>query len=70
MQYSTARRFFESIDVKTAKLDTITGERPGLWLYIHGPTHHWAITAAREAARLLPAAEAFGTVRDLLEGNF
>jgi alpha-mannosidase len=70
MQYSTARKFFEALDVKTAKLETITGERPGLWLYIHGPTHHWAITAAREAARLLPAAEAFSTVRSLLEGSF
>jgi alpha-mannosidase len=70
MQYSTARRFFEAVDVKTAKLETITGERPGLWLYIHGPTHHWAISAAREAARLLPAAEAFSTVRSLLEGSF
>jgi alpha-mannosidase len=70
MQYSTARKFFEAIDVKTAKLETVTGERPGLWLYIHGPTHHWAITAAREAARLLPAAEAFSTVRALLEGSF
>jgi alpha-mannosidase len=70
MQYSTARRFFESIDAKTAKLETITGERPGLWLYIHGPTHHWAITAAREAARLLPAAEAFSTVEHLLRGSF
>ncbi|HSA96870.1 MAG TPA: glycosyl hydrolase-related protein [Acidobacteriota bacterium] len=70
MQYSTARKFFEALDVKTAKLDTVTGERPGLWLYIHGPTHHWAITAAREAARLLPAAEAFSTVRALLEGSF
>jgi len=70
MQYSTARRFFEALDVKTAKLQTITGERPGLWLYIHGPTHHWAISVAREAARLLPAAEAFSTVRALLEGSF
>ncbi|MCX6573246.1 MAG: glycosyl hydrolase-related protein [Candidatus Aminicenantes bacterium] len=70
MQYSTARKFFEALDVKSAKLETVTGERPGLWLYIHGPTHHWAITAAREAARLLPAAEAFGTVRSLLEGSF
>ncbi len=70
MAYSTARKFFESVDVKAAKLQTITGERPGLWLYIHGPTHHWAITAAREAARLLPAAEAFSTVRSLLEGDF
>jgi alpha-mannosidase len=70
MQYSTARKFFEAIDVGTAQLETITGERPNLWLYIHGPTHHWAITAAREAARLLPAAEAFGTVRALFEGSF
>ncbi len=70
MQYSTARRFFESIDIKTAKLETITGERPGLWLYIHGPTHHWAISAEREAGRLLPAAEAFSTVQALLDGSF
>jgi len=70
MQYSTARRFFEAVDAKTAKLETVTGERPGLWLYIHGPTHHWAVAAGREAARLLPAAEAFGTVRALLEGSF
>jgi alpha-mannosidase len=40
MQYSTARKLFEALDVRTAKLDTVTGERPGLWLYIHGPTHH------------------------------
>jgi alpha-mannosidase len=70
MMYSTARSFFESIDTGTARLETVTGERPGLWLYIHGPTHHWAITAAREAARLLPAAEAFSTIRSLLDGGF
>jgi len=70
MKYSTARRFFESIDVKTARLETITGERPGLWLYIHGPTHHFAISAEREAGRVLPAAEAFSTVRALLDGSF
>ncbi len=70
MQYSTARKFFEAFDVGRAKLDTVAGERPGLWLYIHGPTHHWAITAAREAARLLPAAESFSAVRSLLEGSF
>jgi len=70
MQYSTARRFFEAIDAAGPKLETITGERPGLWLYIHGPTHHWAVSAQREASRLLPAAEAFSTVRALLDGNF
>ncbi len=71
MQYSTARRFFEAFDVKTAKLETVTGERPGLWLYIHGPDpslgHH---RRPAKPARLLPAAEAFSTVRALLEGSF
>jgi alpha-mannosidase len=70
LRYSTARKFFEAFDVGPSKLETVAGERPGLWLYIHGPTHHWAITAAREAARLLPAAEAFSTVRSLLEASF
>ncbi|HYA49378.1 MAG TPA: hypothetical protein VEG35_06730, partial [Burkholderiales bacterium] len=70
MRYSSARRFFEAFDAKTAKLDTITGERPNLWLYIHGPTHHWAISAAREAGALLPAAETFSTLRALVEGSF
>jgi len=70
MQYSTARKFFEAIDVKTAKLETVTGERPGLWLYIHGPTHHWAISAQRRAGILLPAAETFSTIRSLLYGSF
>jgi alpha-mannosidase len=70
MHYSSARRFFEALDVKTARLEAIIGERPNLWLYIHGPTHHWAISAQREAGRLLPAAETFSTVRALLDGSF
>jgi alpha-mannosidase len=70
MRYSSARRFFEALDAKGTKFDTITGERPNLWLYIHGPTHHWAISAEREAGRLLPAAETFSTIRALLDGSF
>ncbi len=70
LRYSSARKFFESLDVPDAKLQTITGERPNLWLYIHGPTHHWAIAAEREAGRLLPAAETFSTIRSLLDGSF
>jgi alpha-mannosidase len=70
MEYSSARRFFEALDVKTARLETITGERPNLWLYIHGPTHHWAISAERQAGRLLPAAETFSAIRALLYGSF
>jgi alpha-mannosidase len=50
-------------------LKPIMGERPNLWLYIHGPTHHRAVSAQREAGRLLPAAEIFSAVASLLEGS-
>jgi alpha-mannosidase len=69
MRYSSAAHFFDSLAKDNPNLDTVMGERPNLWLYIHGPTHHWAISAQREAAKLLPAAEVFATVASLLEGD-
>jgi alpha-mannosidase len=68
--YSSAREFFEALTRGAPRLDRVAGERPNLWLYIHGPTHHYAIAAQREAAVLLPAAEAFSVARALLEGGF
>ncbi|MDR1816946.1 MAG: discoidin domain-containing protein [Puniceicoccales bacterium] len=41
------------------RFNVVRGERPDTWLYIHGPTHERTTTLRREAARLLPAAEAF-----------
>ena len=70
MRYSPAAQFFDSLDRTRPGLSQITGERPNLWLYIHGPTHHWAISAQREAAVLLPAAEIFNTIASLLDGSF
>ncbi|MBM3312847.1 MAG: alpha-mannosidase, partial [Candidatus Aminicenantes bacterium] len=70
MGYSSVRAFFEGLASGAPKFDTVTGERPNLWLYIHGPTHHEAISAQREAGRLLPAAEMFSTVEALLGGGF
>ena len=70
MKHSSAEDFFRSVDVPGARLDTITGERPNVWLYIHGPTHHWAISAKRQAGVLLPAAEAFSTIDALLAGSW
>jgi alpha-mannosidase len=70
MQYSSARQFFDGLSRNDPSFDRIMGERPNLWLYIDGPTHHWAISAHREAGALLPAAEIFSTVRALLERNF
>ena len=66
MVYSSAREFFEALTEGAPRLDRVAGERPNLWLYIHGPTHHRAIAAQREAGYLLPAAEAFNAVRALL----
>ena len=48
----------------------IDGERPLLWVYIHGPSHHYAITASREADILLPDAEKFSSIDAMLSGNF
>jgi hypothetical protein len=51
--------FFDALASRPSRFDTLTGERPDVWLYIHGPTHQWTTSLRREAARLLPAAEAF-----------
>ena len=57
MKYSTIERFLDDVVAADPDLKEIIGERPNIWLYIHGPTHHKAVTAGREAARLLVAAE-------------
>jgi alpha-mannosidase len=46
------------------------GERPNSWAYIHGPGHHHALEAAREASRILTAVEKFSTFNALLENSF
>lgn len=70
MQYSSIRGFFEAIDRPEARFDSLLGERPDVWMYITGPTHHVMSSLKREAARLLPAAETFTTMASLLEGGF
>jgi alpha-mannosidase len=70
IRYSTGLEFLEAATKGNPSLPAITGERPNVWLYIHGPTHHRAISAGRAAARLLPAAETFSTVEALLAGTF
>ncbi|MFC1726278.1 glycosyl hydrolase-related protein [candidate division KSB1 bacterium] len=69
-KYNTAEKVMDMIFKENASLPVITGERPNVWLYIHGPSHHWAITASREASGLLTAAEKFSTINCLLENDF
>ncbi len=54
----------------SSKIKSISGERPDVWLYIHGPSHHFAISASREADILLPDAEKFSAIYAMIEGNF
>jgi len=70
MSYGAIAHFFDRVSSGQPRFDALTGERPNVWLYIHGPTHHWTTSLRREAARLLPAAEAFSTVACLLAGSF
>ena len=70
LRYATAEQYMAAAAHEARLQPDVNGERPNIWLYIHGPTHHWAISAKREADILLPAAETFATVDALLAGSF
>ena len=69
LQHATAEEFLGKVNVPEAKFDSISGERPDLWLYIHGPAHYEAIKAKKGAAVSLPAAEAFSSVLGMIKGD-
>jgi len=58
----TTPRFFESFTTKANSLPSILGERPALWLYIHGPGHQKALKASRKGDIVLTMAEKFATI--------
>jgi alpha-mannosidase len=70
IKFSTLDKFFKQIRKSTKQLPSITGERPNVWIYIHGPSHHWALDHSRQADMLLPAAEKFATADALLSGSY
>lgn len=69
IRHSTAEHYFSTVNVPEARMEEVSGERPDLWLYIHGPAHYEAIRAKREAGVLLPAAEMFTTFNALSDEN-
>lgn len=69
LQHSTAESYLNTVNIPSATFEKVIGERPNLWLYIHGPAHYQAIKAKREAGVILPAAETFTTIDKLLENN-
>ena len=70
IEYATPERFFSALDKTNPKLPVLKGERPNVWLYIHGPSHHDMLSAIREGGILLTAAEKFATFNSLLENNW
>ena len=71
INYATSSKVLDELTAnKNTKFDELLGERPNVWLYIHGPTHQRALKACREASRLLTAAEKFSTFSALIENSF
>jgi alpha-mannosidase len=68
LTFSTGGAALKSID-NNAKFEELKGERPNVWLYIHGPAHEKAITASRKAGRMLVAAEKFSSVNSLISND-
>lgn len=66
---SSAEEYFDLVRGENSKFEEIHGERPDLWLYIHGPGHYQAINHMRRAAVSIPAAESFTTFASLLNNN-
>ncbi|MCK5101755.1 MAG: hypothetical protein KAR17_03035, partial [Cyclobacteriaceae bacterium] len=67
MELMTVDEFMPLAEKNAAIADTIRGERPNVWLYIHGPSHHNALTASREGSKLIPAAEKFLSIANILD---
>jgi len=67
---ASAPEFFKILLDQKPELPKIIGERPAVWLYIHGPSHEKALRASREADILLPVAEKLSTINALIDGSF
>ncbi|SFC79928.1 glycosyl hydrolase-related protein [Algibacter pectinivorans] len=70
LRHSTVTGFLSEMKQPGAKFEYLEGDRPNIWAYIHGPGHHKAISASREAGRILPSAEIFNTVDALVNNSF
>ena len=70
LKYGIAATVLKQLDAPHAFYEPLRGERPNVWLYIHGPTHERALSASRKANRTLVAAEIFSAVDATLKKDF
>jgi len=64
MRLSTAEQYFNTVEKDDSEFQKVYGERPNLWLYIHGTAHHKMYSDKRRAAVVLPSAEILSSVAD------
>ncbi len=69
VRYSNMDTFLEEMDAPGVNREQIRGERPNLWIYIHGPAHYEETLDKRRAAVLLPSAEMLSSVNAVLFGT-
>ncbi|MEN8117991.1 MAG: glycoside hydrolase family 38 C-terminal domain-containing protein, partial [Bacteroidota bacterium] len=67
---ASAPEFFDALTAENPEITEITGERPAVWLYIHGPSHQKALKTSRTGDILLTQAEKFATANALVDGSF
>ena len=70
IKLSLTSEFIRDFKKNSSNIPVIKGERPAVWLYIHGPTHQKAIKASREADVLLTAAEKFAAANALIDNSY
>lgn len=67
MKYSTFQTFMTEISRGKLKLEPTVGERPNVWFYKTGPSHHQTLEAGRDAWRTLTEAEEFSSFNSILK---
>ena len=67
---TTADIFFSNLSGQADNIPSVQGERPAVWLYIHGPSHYEALRASRDADILLTKAEKFSSALAVALGSF
>ena len=67
---ATSPEFMQAFEQSATKIPSIKGERPAVWLYIHGPGHQKALKASRRGDILLTMAEKFAAMDAMSQNSF
>jgi len=70
IELSLTPDFIKTFSARAGNIPSVKGERPAVWLYIHGPTHEKTIKTSREGDILLTVAEKFATINAMIDGSF